>query len=283
MYSDAKNLLILNICAQRLRSVEFFSQWLSTVLSARYSRCLTDWLSADRVLSQSNAVISLVYVRPSADTNVLTISNRGFIIQLFLITRLGKQSLKKINKYEKNAWNQYALSHLNLHIARACLENVPPRMFWAIADIYPDLVARRHVQLRLMGNFGLKGGIPWLAETDGSLCFTCREDNEILCHFFFNCPTFKPNFDSHCCNLLLKASNLNATDGTEISQFITNLDRFHKTLLLLGCLSLPFDSTTVTTINRFIASAIAKIIKFERKSCVSWRLRGCLSSFIQSN
>ena len=51
----------------------------------------------------------------------------------------------KINKYEENAWNEYAWSHPNLHIARACIENVPPRMFWAIADIYPDLVARRHV------------------------------------------------------------------------------------------------------------------------------------------
>ena len=70
----------------------------------------------------------------------------------------------KINKYEENA-----LSHPNFHIAQECLENVPPCMFWAIADIYPDLVARRHVQVTLMGNFGLDGGIPWLAETDGSL------------------------------------------------------------------------------------------------------------------
>ena len=35
----------------------------------------------------------------------------------------------KINKYEENAWNEYALSHPNLDIARACFENVPPRMF----------------------------------------------------------------------------------------------------------------------------------------------------------
>ena len=101
-------------------------------------------------------------------------------------------------------WNEYAMSHPNLDTARTCLENVPPRMFWAIADIYLDMVACRHVQVRLMGNFGLNGGIPWLAETDGSLCFTCREDNKTLCHFFFDCPTFKPNFDSLWCNLFLK-------------------------------------------------------------------------------
>ena len=52
------------------------------------------------------------------------------------------------------------MSHPNLDIARACLENVPPRMFWAITDIYLDLLPRRHVQVRLMGNFGLNSGIP---------------------------------------------------------------------------------------------------------------------------
>ena len=115
-------------------------------------------------------VYCLVYVRPSADTNFLTISNRGFIIQTFLNCSSSKTIVKsKIKRHEENAWNEYALSHPNLHIARACLENVLPRMFWAIADIYPDLVALRHVQVRLMGNFGLKGGIPWLTETDGSL------------------------------------------------------------------------------------------------------------------
>ena len=35
----------------------------------------------------------------------------------------------EINKCKENAWNEYALSHPNLHIARGCLENVPPRMF----------------------------------------------------------------------------------------------------------------------------------------------------------
>ena len=66
----------------------------------------------------------------------------------------------KINKYGENVWNEYALSHPNLDIARACLENVLPCMFWAIADIHPDLVACRHVQVRLIGNFGLNGGVP---------------------------------------------------------------------------------------------------------------------------
>ena len=40
-----------------------------------------------------------------------------------------------------------------------------------------------------------------------------------------------------------------------------SLDRHHKTMLLLGCLSLPFDSATVTMIIQFITSAIGKIYK----------------------
>ena len=39
------------------------------------------------------------------------------------------KTIVKIYKSEENAWNEYALSHHNLHIARACLENVPPPMF----------------------------------------------------------------------------------------------------------------------------------------------------------
>ena len=101
---------------------------------------------------------------------------------------LSWKTIVKKKQIRGNVWNEYALSHPNLHIARACLGNVSPRMLWAIADIYPDLVAHRLFQVGLMGNFGLNGGIPWLAETDSSLCFTCREDNEILCHFFFDCP-----------------------------------------------------------------------------------------------
>ena len=123
----------------------------------------------------------------------------------------------KINKYEENAWNEYAPSHPNLHIVRACLEHVPPSMLWAIVNIYPNLAVRQHVHVRLTGNFGLNSGIPWLAKTDGFLCFICREDNETLSHFFFDCPTFKPNFKSVWCSLLLKASSLNAANGTQIS------------------------------------------------------------------
>ena len=41
-----------------------------------------------------------------------------------------------INKYEESAWNEYPLSHPNLDIARACLENVPPLMCSGLLPIF---------------------------------------------------------------------------------------------------------------------------------------------------
>ena len=43
----------------------------------------------------------------------------------------------------------------------------------------------------------------------------------------------------------------NQADGVNICQFIDNLDRHHKVVLLLGGLCLPFDNVTNTLIKRF--------------------------------
>ena len=57
----------------------------------------------------------------------------------------------------------------------------------------------------------------------------------------------------------------NQADGVNICQFIDNLDRHHKVLLLLGGLCLPFDNVTNTLIKRFIAAAIGKLHKPPRE------------------
>ena len=56
----------------------------------------------------------------------------------------------------------------------------------------------------------------------------------------------------------------NQADGVDICQFIDNLDRHHKVLLLLGGLCLPFENVTNTLVKRFIAAAIGKIHKLRR-------------------
>ena len=58
-----------------------------------------------------------------------------------------------------------------MRVAQACLENISPDQFWSIADFYPNLFRRLHVQITLMGNFEINDGVPWLTNTDGELCF----------------------------------------------------------------------------------------------------------------
>ena len=47
--------------------------------------------------------------------------------------------------------------------------------------------------------------------------------------------------------------------------FIANLDRHNKMLLLLGGLQLPFDDLTANSIKRFVATAVRKIYKIRRE------------------
>ena len=161
-----------------------------------------------------------------------------------------------------------------MRVAQTCLENISPYQFWSIADHYPDLVSRLHVQIRLMGNFGLNGGVPWLTNTDGELCLFCKNSIEDVSHFLSDCSSFRDNFeslwsnrdnfDSLWSNLSQKLIACNPSDGTQISHFVSSLDRQQKIILLLGGFPLPFDGVAVTMISRFISSAVCKIHRFRK-------------------
>ena len=71
----------------------------------------------------------------------------------------------KILEKEVDNWNLFCIHHPRMRVAQACLENISPSQFWSIADLYPDLVRHLHVQIRLMGNFGIMAvflGLPIL-------------------------------------------------------------------------------------------------------------------------
>ena len=125
-----------------------------------------------------------------------------------------------------------------------------------------------------MGGFGLNGSVPWLKDTEGALCFICKEDVENTYHFFLDCPQFKENFDSVWRNLQLKITRSNPTDGIQIANFIKNLNRQNKVMLLVGGLSLLFDNQTITLVKKFVSSAVIKSINFALRNYVSWRHRG---------
>ena len=91
------------------------------------------------------------------------------------------------------------------------------------ADLYPDLVSRLHIQIRLKGNLCLNSGIPWLFNTEGSLCFICKENTETVYHHYIECRPFRDNYSSLWSNLKIEIINFNQTDGITKSDFITNL------------------------------------------------------------
>ena len=122
-------------------------------------------------------------------------------------------------------------------------------------------MSRLHIQTRLTGNFGMNGGIPWLCNTDGAICFLCKVDIETVSHFLLDCSNVREHFHSLWVNLTVKVTKFNDIDKRQVSEFIAKLDRHQKALLLLECLPLPFDSATVTMVTRFIAAAVGKIYK----------------------
>ena len=76
--------------------------------------------------------------------------------------------------------------------------------------------------------------------------------------------SFRDNFESLWSNLSQKLIACNPSDGTQISHFISSLDRQQEIILLLG-FPLPFDGVTVTMINRFISSAVGKIHQLRKE------------------
>ena len=74
-----------------------------------------------------------------------------------------------------------------------------------------------------MSNFGLNASVPWLKDTEGTLCFIHKEDIKNTVHFLLDCPRFKENFDSIWHNLDLKIMRSNLMDGIQVTNFIKGL------------------------------------------------------------
>ena len=127
-----------------------------------------------------------------------------------------------------------------------------------------------------MSNFGLNGCIPWLQNTDGAICFICKEEIENVTYFLLDCSYFRNNFDSLWNKLKLKIAQSNhmQTDGVYICNFITNLDRNNKVFLLLGGLALLLDSKTNIQIKDLCPQLLARSINFVKKGYVNWRHHG---------
>ena len=166
----------------------------------------------------------------------------------------------KMFHFERHAWDIFCESHPDMRVAHCCLENVHPLCFWSLANQFSDLVSRLHTQVRLMSNFGLNRCILCLQNKDGAICFICKKEIESVTHFLLDCSYFRNDFDSLWNKLKLKIAQSNQTERVYICNFITNLNRNNKVLLLLGGgLAIPLGSETNIQINRFISTTVGKI------------------------
>ena len=98
----------------------------------------------------------------------------------------------EVRDSEMNKWAEDCVPHPSLHLAKACIDNIPLQQFWSLTDQYPDLVSHLHVQVRLMGKFGLNTGVRWLSDTDCLKCFICKNGTEMpVTSFLIACPSEK--------------------------------------------------------------------------------------------
>ena len=119
------------------------------------------------------------------------------------------------------------------------------------------LTFKRNLQIRLMGNFGLQYGAPWLRKSGSSSCLLCKDGKvEDISHFLFACPKLEDEWATFWYILKEKASNSDYLEKNILLHFTENLDKSTTARLLLGDLSLPFNSRIVDFINKFVAVSI---------------------------
>ena len=97
---------------------------------------------------------------------------------------------KKVYKYDKEKLLSYASESSNLTVS--IFRSLPPHSFWSITSSFPDLVPKFRNQVRLMGSHGLRGGIPWLKETDQAICTLCKSGTE---DFLLKCSALKDEWE----------------------------------------------------------------------------------------
>ena len=186
----------------------------------------------------------------------------------------------KILEKEVDNWYLFCIHHPSMRVAQECLENISPDQFWSIADLYPYLVRHLHLQITLMGNFGINGGVPWLNNTDGELFLLCKESVEDVSHFLLDCPNFRDNRESLRSNLSQKVIACNPSDETQMSHFFSSLDREQTILLLLGLFISLLTRLQLLWLRGSFPLLLVKYTGSEKKRCVNWRPHGCPTEYI---
>ena len=103
------------------------------------------------------------------------------------------------------------------------------------------------------------GCLGYLIRTVKSVSFAKTVSKMLVTSFLIVCPSEKTTI--LWSDLKTTLFNANPVESNSMFSFLVNLDRKHKTMFLLGGLSLPFDSKTSTIVKRFVSTAVCKIYR----------------------
>ena len=170
---------------------------------------------------------------------------------------------RKIRTAESEKWHMFCAGHPEFGLAGAAFTHISSYQYWSLTFDYPDLVKYFHLQMRIMGNFGLNGGVPWLEGTNGCVCYICQEGVEDNLHFLLDCSFLREYFSLLWSKLQQKILKLDLVDGPGIISYLNNLDCANKVLFLLGDLLLPFQKQMRIIIRKFVSLAVYKIYQLK--------------------
>ena len=160
---------------------------------------------------------------------------------------------------ESEKWHMFCAGHPKFGQAGVAFTHISSYQYWSITLDYPDLVKYIHLQMRIIGHFGLNGGVPWLEGTSGCVCYIFQEGVEDNLHFLLDCSFLREHFSLLWSELHQKILMLDLVDGPVIVSFLDNLDHANKALFLLGALLLPFQKQMCIMIRKFVSVAVYKI------------------------
>ena len=176
-----------------------------------------------------------------------------------------KQTVKKCIKSEENrCWTEFAISHESVSKNVSAFVEVTFETFWSITSEYPDLVPKRNLQLRLMGNLGLQSGVPWLRIKGEDKCLLCHIEKEDMIHFALRCPYFVNDWKSFWYRLRQIVLASGDVDAQTFLLFVKNLDNNSQIRLLTGCLKIPFNIDLRNKVEKLITVSVRKIYRIRR-------------------
>ena len=165
----------------------------------------------------------------------------------------------RISIFENSLSETYTENHSHMSLFHQSFTEISPSNYWKITSLYPDLVCKVNIQLRLIGNYGLQSGLPWLRKDKSDACLLCKTECEDLSHFVLRCPYFRNDWIRFW--LLMKnfLLQLNDPESELLLFFLKNLNETCRLRFLTNGLILPFNSSPCMKVQKFVAASFRKI------------------------